>query len=49
MHLMEFNPNFTYVLQSAIAKDNVHHKDDSSILKIQYTLLRTTASFFVRS
>jgi hypothetical protein len=24
---MEFNPNFTYMLYSATAKDNVYHKN----------------------
>jgi hypothetical protein len=28
---MEFNPNFTYMLQSATAEDNVYHKDLNSL------------------
>jgi hypothetical protein len=35
LHLMEFNPNFTYVQWSATAEDNVHHnktKHNSAML-----------------
>jgi hypothetical protein len=27
---MEMNPNFTYMLQSAKAEDNVYHKNNSA-------------------
>lgn len=30
---MEFNFNFTYMLQSAMAEDNVYHKNETSNLK----------------
>jgi hypothetical protein len=33
LHLMEFNPDVTYMLQSATAEDNVYHKD-----KLTYSL-----------
>jgi hypothetical protein len=30
---MEFNPNFTYMLQSAAAEVNVHHKNMVQLFK----------------
>jgi hypothetical protein len=29
---MEFNPNFTYMLQSSTAEDNVYHKVHGSLI-----------------
>jgi hypothetical protein len=28
LHSMEFNPDFTYMLYSAMAEDNIYHKKD---------------------
>jgi hypothetical protein len=43
---MEFNPNFTYMLQIAMAEDNVYHKEQW-ILFIRY-LLKSYSSWMRR-
>jgi hypothetical protein len=38
LHLMEFNPNFTYMLQSATAESNVYCKYTETIFfKVRHT------------
>jgi hypothetical protein len=39
-YLVEFNPNFTYMLWSARAEDNVYHKDKKpNLTKVQNPVL----------
>lgn len=42
---MEINPNFTYMLYSATAEDNVNHKNHQFHLGKHYTLQNTANSF----
>jgi hypothetical protein len=39
LHLMEFNPNFTYMLLSATAKDNVYHTDLQYLFKTLFNMV----------
>jgi hypothetical protein len=40
---MEFNPNFTYMLYSAMAEDNVYHKDTSLYVPCYLQTVTATA------
>jgi hypothetical protein len=39
LHLVEFNPNFIYMLYSAMAKDSVYHKENTFYLTFYFCVL----------